>query len=105
MAELEGQRIKESGGTFPFYHLPIPLELNGEPLRCGEPLELRVMGYWLRGTLCVDSGGWFLQTADQVGIRLRSGLPARRPSHFSYDAHTMEHRASCEHRDTFAKNQ
>jgi hypothetical protein len=55
------------------------LELNGYPLQRGEKIELRLMGYWIAGTIQSDAGGWYLLTYDYVGIRLNAGLTARRP--------------------------
>jgi hypothetical protein len=54
------------------------LELKGYPLRCGEKIEIRLMGYWIPGSIQLDKGGWYLLTYDYVGIRLRAGLTARR---------------------------
>src|SRR5260370_11386991 len=54
-------------------------ELNGIILRSGEGVEISVMGDWISGQLHKDSGGWYLITSDQMGIRRRSGLLARFP--------------------------
>jgi hypothetical protein len=56
------------------------LEINGDPLQQDEQVEIAVMGYWIAGSVQQDTGGWYLLTDDEVGIRLRTGLRARRPS-------------------------
>jgi hypothetical protein len=55
------------------------LEINGDPLQQNEQVEITVMGYWIAGSVQQDTGGWYLLTDDEVGIRLRTGLRARRP--------------------------
>lgn len=56
------------------------LELKGYPLQYGEKIEIRLMGYWIPGSIQLDKGGWYLLTYDYVGIRLRAGLTVRRCS-------------------------
>ncbi|GHO90230.1 hypothetical protein KSF_002780 [Reticulibacter mediterranei] len=55
------------------------LEISGSPLQMNEQIEIAVMGYWITGSIQRDAGGWYLLTDDEVGIRLRTGLRARRP--------------------------
>jgi hypothetical protein len=54
------------------------LEINGHPLQRNEQIEIAVMGYWIAGSVQQDKGGWYLLTDDEIGIRLRTGLRARR---------------------------
>ncbi len=68
-----------SSGNLIYHQEQNQLELNGIILRSGEGVEIRVMGDWISGQLHKDSGGWYLITSDQMGIRLRSGLLARFP--------------------------
>ena len=56
------------------------LELNGKALSEGEMIEICVFGHWIPGKLAFDSFGWHLITLDHIGIDLRQGLLARRPS-------------------------
>ncbi|MBO0792815.1 MAG: DUF5348 domain-containing protein, partial [Ktedonobacteraceae bacterium] len=53
------------------------LELDGYVLRSGDNVEVRILGSWIPGEIASDPGGWYLFTIDNVGIRLRTGLPAR----------------------------
>lgn len=53
------------------------LLLEGQVLQDGSRIEIRVFDAWIPGLIERDSGGWFLITHDQVGIRLHTGLPAR----------------------------
>ncbi len=55
------------------------LELGGVALLEGDLIEMCVFGHWIPGSLALDSSGWYLITPDQIGIRLREGLAARRP--------------------------
>jgi hypothetical protein len=55
------------------------LELGGLALFEGEVIAICVFGHWIPGSLALDSSGWYLITPDQIGIRLREGLAARRP--------------------------
>jgi CheY-like chemotaxis protein len=51
--------------------------LDGRALHEGDALEIRVLGSWLAGTLAFDRSGWYVRTAQNVGIRVTPGLPAR----------------------------
>lgn len=53
------------------------LVLDGYELQYGDNIEVRLLGSWIPGQIAVDPGGWYLFTVDHVGIRLRTGLPAR----------------------------
>jgi FixJ family two-component response regulator len=53
------------------------LLLDGQLLQDGANIEIRVFDAWIPGLIERDSGGWYLITHDQVGIRLHTGLPAR----------------------------
>lgn len=53
------------------------LELDGQELKRGESIEIRVFSSWIPGQIAMDAGGWYLFTLDHVGIRLHTGLPAR----------------------------
>ncbi|GCE46041.1 hypothetical protein EI42_01246 [Thermosporothrix hazakensis] len=55
------------------------LLLQGQPLYDGMFIEIRIFGHWLPGHVALDSTGWYLLTLDNVGIRLRAGIPARFP--------------------------
>ena len=53
------------------------LELDGQPLHCGDALEVHIMGSWVLGILASDRSGWYLITQEQNEIRLQTGLLAR----------------------------
>ena len=53
------------------------LELDSKVLQYDDWVELQVFGYWIPGRVEHDTGGWYLMTLDNVGIRLRAGLTAR----------------------------
>jgi Domain of unknown function (DUF5348) len=53
------------------------LVLQGRTLCSGDMLEVSIMGDWVSGTLAHDLSGWYILTVEQIGIRLREGIPAR----------------------------
>lgn len=53
------------------------LTLEGHVLQNGETIEIGIFNSWIAGQVARDAGGWYLNTFDQVGIRLQSGLLAR----------------------------
>lgn len=53
------------------------LELQGRTLCSGDMLEVSIMGDWVVGVLAHDVSGWYILTVEQIGIRLREGIPAR----------------------------
>ena len=53
------------------------LELEGFLLQTGDQLEIRLVGFWVPGTIAHDQRGWYFLTQNQVGIRLQTGLSAR----------------------------
>ena len=55
------------------------LQLQGKLLSDGDFVEVCVLGHWLWGHVGLDSTGWYLLTADQIGIRLQVGIRARFP--------------------------
>src|SRR6266567_1038501 len=55
------------------------LELHETLLYPGDVIEFAILGKWISGHLARDASGWYLITADAVGIRLREGLIARLP--------------------------
>jgi hypothetical protein len=55
------------------------LEISGSRLHLNEQIQIAVMGYWITGIIQQDTGGWYLLTDDEIGIRLRTGLRARLP--------------------------
>jgi hypothetical protein len=55
------------------------LQLQGKLISDGDLVEVCVLGHWLLGRLGLDSTGWYLLTADQIGIRLQEGIRARFP--------------------------
>jgi Domain of unknown function (DUF5348) len=64
-------------GLLTYNHEKKHLELNNILLRCGTSIEIRVIGYWIPGSVQHDNGGWYLLTVDHVGLRLHPGLTAR----------------------------
>lgn len=76
---MDETRLKARGdasSTF-FFSKQAPFSLQGRMLMAGDWLEVSVFGQWIAGRVEVDAGGWYLQTLDQVGIRLSNGLRAR----------------------------
>ena len=76
---MEETRLKAQGdasSTF-LFSKKTRFSLQGHMLMAGDWLELYVFGQWIPGRVEVDAGGWYLQTLDQVGIRLSNGLRAR----------------------------
>lgn len=70
--------------------------LDGRILIPGDLLEVSVFGHWIPGRVEVDASGWYLQTLDQVGIRLSHGLRARLVVHpLSSASELLQHPASC----------
>ncbi len=53
-------------------------ELNDYPLDCGDQIDLLVFRHWIPGTLQLGASGWFLLTlANNVAIRIKTGMTAR----------------------------
>jgi hypothetical protein len=74
---IEERKSKLLTGILIDHKIQTSLALNEHHLQCGDQIEVRVMGYWIPGSLQQDTSGWYLLTQDHVGIRLRSGLTAR----------------------------
>lgn len=53
------------------------LELNNVPLQCGDSIEVRIIGYWITGSVERDGNGWYARTKHNIGIRLHPGLTVR----------------------------
>jgi Domain of unknown function (DUF5348) len=78
---MDVQDNRKSSGPLIYNDEQKQLELKGYPLQRGERIEIRLMGYWIPGSIQLDKGGWYLLTYDYVGIRLHAGLMARRLRH------------------------
>lgn len=75
---MDVQNSKSFSGPLIYNDEQKRLELKEYPLTQGERIEIRLMGYWIPGSIQLDKGGWYLLTYDYVGIRLHAGLTARR---------------------------
>lgn len=95
---MDETRLKAQGDASPtfFFSKQAPFSLQGRMLMAGDWLELCVFGHWIPGRVGVDASGWYLQTLDQVGIRLSNGLRARlMVNPLSSASEILQHPASC----------
>lgn len=74
---MDAQDSRNFSGPLVYNDEQKRLELKGHPLLQGEKIEIRLMGFWIPGSIQLDKGGWYLLTYDYVGIRLHAGLTAR----------------------------